>query len=264
MGRRGRGEFPPAGCRELICRGAGVAGDEEAGRPAVNAAFFALAFTAAANPKLLALDLLLIENRRPRAMFACIVAGGLGVAIAIGLVDVLLVHADAVKSQGKVSAGVDLAVGLILLAIAGLFLTGLLPRQRKAAVPAADAELAKEKKGKANSWAKRALGEPRLGLAVLIGVLVGLPGASYIAALHNLIAGKYSTGTRVAAVLVFALIEFLLIIIPWAFLELRPEGTTTMLRRSQAWLAGHAKQLMAWIALLLGAYLVISALVRLL
>ena len=104
----------------------------------MNAAFFALAFTAAANPKLLALDLLLIENRRPRAMFACILAGGLGVAIAIGLVDVLLVHADAVKSQGKISAGVDLAVGLILLALGVILLTGLLPRRRKAAAPAAD------------------------------------------------------------------------------------------------------------------------------
>jgi Sap, sulfolipid-1-addressing protein len=229
----------------------------------VNGEFFVLAFTAALNPKLLALDLLLIENRRPRAMFACILAGGLGVAIAIGLVDVLFVHADAVKSQGKVSAGVDLAVGLILLALGALLLTGTLPRRRKAA-PAADGAPGKKKKEKGDSWAQRSLREPRLGLAVLIGVLVGLPGASYIAALHNLIAGRNSTTTRVAAVVVFAVIEFLLIIVPWGFLELRPEGTTAMLRRSQAWLAGHAKQLMAWIAQLLGAYLVISALVRLL
>ena len=34
--------------------------------PVMNAEFFALAFLAALNPKLLALDLLLIENRRPR------------------------------------------------------------------------------------------------------------------------------------------------------------------------------------------------------
>jgi hypothetical protein len=42
----------------------------------VNAEFFALAFSAALNPKLLAIDLLLIENRRPRAMFLCAVARG--------------------------------------------------------------------------------------------------------------------------------------------------------------------------------------------
>ena len=91
-----------------------------------------------------------------------------------------------------------------------------------------------------------------------------LPGASYIAALHNLIVGEYSTATQIAAVVVFAIIEFLLIIIPWALLELRPEGTAAMLRRSQDWLSTHTRQLMAWIAVLLGAYLVISALTRLL
>jgi hypothetical protein len=229
----------------------------------VNGEFFVLAFTAALNAKLLALDLLLIENRRPRAMFACILAGGLGVAIAIGLVDVLFVHADAVKSQGKISAGVDLAIGLVLIAFGTLLLTGTLPRRRKAAL-AADGPPGKQKKEKGDGWAQRSLREPRLGLAVLIGVLVGLPGASYIAALHNLIAGKNSTATQVAAVIVFAIIEFFLIIIPWALLELRPEATAAMLRKSQAWLSGHAKQVLAGVAVILGTYLVISALVRLL
>jgi hypothetical protein len=70
----------------------------------MNAEFFALAFTAALNPKLLALDLLLIENRRPRAMFLCVLLGGMTVALTIGLLDVLTLHADAIKSQGKRAA----------------------------------------------------------------------------------------------------------------------------------------------------------------
>jgi hypothetical protein len=49
----------------------------------VNAELFLLAFAAALKPKLLALDLLLIKNHRPRAMSGCILASGLGVAIAI-------------------------------------------------------------------------------------------------------------------------------------------------------------------------------------
>ena len=65
----------------------------------MNAAFFGLAFTAALNPKLLGADLLIIENRRPRAMFICFLAGGLGMSITIGIVDVLFVQADAVKTQ---------------------------------------------------------------------------------------------------------------------------------------------------------------------
>ena len=109
----------------------------------------------------------------------------------------------------------------------------------------------------------KVLAEPRLGLAMLVGALIGIPGASYIAALHNLVAGNYSPATRVAAVVVFVVIDFLLIIIPFAFLELRPEATKALLKRSQDWLLGHALQLMAGIALILGAYLTISALVRL-
>ena len=66
----------------------------------MNAEFFALAFTAALNPKLLAIDLLLIENRRSRAMFLCLLLGGLTVALTIGLLDVLVLHADALKAQG--------------------------------------------------------------------------------------------------------------------------------------------------------------------
>jgi hypothetical protein len=224
----------------------------------MTAEFFVLAFTAALNPKLLAVDLLLIENRRPRAMFLSILAGGMSLAIAIGLIDVLAVRADAVSSQRSVSAGVDLALGLLLLALGLLLVAGLIPRERRG-----KAAKSNEKESKGENWAQRTLREPRLLFAFLIGVLTGLPGASYLAALHGLIAGHYSTVTEVVAVFVFALIEYLLIIIPWLCLELRPAGTAAFLRASQAWLAGHVRQLLAWICLLLGIYLVISASVRL-
>ena len=226
----------------------------------MNAEFFVLAFTAALNPKLLALDLLLIENRRPRAMFLCVLLGGMTVALTIGLLDVLTVHADAIKSQGKASAGVDLALGLLLLTVGGLLATG---RVHAEAVTSPGGNVPPEQPEKKESWAARVLAEPRLGLAMLVGALVGLPGASYLTALHHLVAGKYSTVTQVIAVVVFVVIEFLLIIIPFAFLELRPEATKALLRRSQDWLLGHAFQLMAGIALLLGAYLTVSGLVRL-
>jgi len=230
----------------------------------MSAEFFALAFLSALNPKLLALDLLLIENRRPRAMFLCLLLGGMTVAVTIGLLDVLVFHADAIKAQGKVSAGVDLALGLLLLAGGGLLATGRLHGRRKAPVPAGDGLPEKpEKPEKKDGWAQRVLAEPRLGLAMLVGALIGIPGASYLTALHNLVTGKSSTATQVAAVVIFVIIDFLLIIIPFAFLELRPEATKALLKHTQDWLMSHALQLMATIALLLGAYLTVSGLVRL-
>ena len=98
---------------------------------------------------------------------------------------------------------------------------------------------------------------------MLVGALIGLPGASYITALHNLVAGHYSTATQVLAVVVFVVIDFLLIIIPFAFLELRPEATKALLKSTQDWLLGHARQLIVAVALLLGAYLAVSGVVRL-
>jgi hypothetical protein len=227
----------------------------------MNAEFFALAFLSALNPKLLALDLLLIENRRPRAMFLCLLLGGMTVAATVGLLDVLVLHADAIKAQGTVSAGVDLAVGLLLLAAGALLATGRLHRRRKAPVPAGDGP--PDKPEKKDRWAQRVLSEPRLGLAMLVGALIGIPGATYLTALHNLVTGKSSTAIQVLAVVIFVIIDFLLIIIPFAFLELRPEATKALLKRSQDWLLSHALQLMATIALLLGAYLAISGLIRL-
>ena len=230
----------------------------------MNAEFFALAFLSALNPKLLALDLLLIENRRPRAMFLCLLLGGMTVALTVGLLDVLVFHADAIKHQASVSAGIDLALGLLLLAAGALLATGRLHGRRKAPVPAGARQPDKpEKPEKKDGWAQRMLSEPRLGLAMLVGALIGIPGASYLTALHNLVTGKSSTATQVIAVVIFVIIDFLLIIIPFAFLELRPEATKARLEHSQDWLLGHALQLMAAIALLLGAYLAISGLVRL-
>jgi hypothetical protein len=227
----------------------------------MNGAFFVLAFTAAVNPKLLAVDLLLIENRRSRAMFLCLLLGGMTVALTVGLLDVLVVHAAAITTQGKVSAGVDLAVGLVLLVVGALLATGRLPARRK--VPASAGGGPPEKPEKKDSWARRALSEPRPVLAMLVGGLIGLPGVAYLTALHNLVTGNYSTATQVVAVAVFVVVEFLLIIIPFAFLELRPEATKALLKHAQDWLTSHTLQVMAAIALLLGAYLAVSGLVRL-
>jgi hypothetical protein len=232
----------------------------------MNAEFFGLAFLAGLNPKLLALDLLLIENRRPRAMFLWLLVGGLTVGVTLGLLDVLVFHIDAINNQRSVGAGVDLALGLFLLVAGALVATGRVHGRRKAPVPAGGQPTEKERTGgkkQKDGWAQRMLAEPRLRLAVLAGAVIGIPGASYLTALHHLVAGNYSTATEVIAVFVFVIISFFLIIIPYAFLELRPEATKTRLKHSQIWLRSHAKRLIVVVALLLGAYLTISALVRL-
>ncbi len=199
----------------------------------MNAAFFGLAVLAALNPKLFAVD-----------------------SLAVGLLDVFVLQADAISSQGSASAGLDLALGVPLVVIGALVATGRLHGRRRAPAPARD--------GQRGGWAQRALREPRFGLAIVLGAVAGTPGATYITALHQLVTGTSATAVQAAAVAVFVLIEFSLVIIPFVFLQFRPEATTAQLQRSHDWLMGHARQLMAGVALFVGAYMVISGLVRLL
>ena len=223
----------------------------------MTAAIFGLACLAALNPKLLAMDLIFMGNRRPRLLFTCFLLGGMGIALAIGLLDVFVVHADAIKAQGSSSAGLDLALGIPLLAVGALLATGHVHRRRRTA-PSAE-----RRQGKLNDWAQRVLRDPRLGLVVLIGVVAGAPGASYIVALHLLVTGKAPTAAKVIAVVVFVLVEFALVIIPFAALAARPEGTEQAVKHLRDWLVGHARQLVGAAALLAGGYMVISGLLRL-
>ena len=121
-----------------------------------------------------------MANKRPRLMFICFLLGGVGLALEIGLLDVFVLQEDAIKAQGSASAGLDLALGVPLLALGALLATGHLHRQRRAPAQAED-----EKPSKLTAWARRVLYEPRFALAVLIGAVVGTPGASYVTALQR-------------------------------------------------------------------------------
>jgi len=215
--------------------------------------FFALAFSTVLNPKLYALDLVLIANRRPRLMFIAFLIGGIGLNVTLGLLDVLVFQADAVSTQSSISAGLELAIGVFLLAAGAVVASGR-PRRKETTADST----AKE------GWAERNLREPRPWLALGIGALAGTPGAAYITALHNLVTGHYSTATQVAAVFVFNLIQWSPVLVPFALLELRPEATKRALQGVIDWLTSHARRIGAALAFAVGAYLTISGLARLL
>jgi hypothetical protein len=151
----------------------------------MNAAFFGLAGLAALNPELLIIDLVLATNKRPRLMFLCFLLGGMGLAITVGLVDVFVVHLDAIKTQNHSSAGIDLALGIPLLAVGALLAANHLHVHRRRPHPPP-----RKLPSELENWALRALHEPRRGLAVLVGLAVGIPGASYLLALHHLVASR--------------------------------------------------------------------------
>ena len=117
---------------------------------------------------------------------------------------------------------------------------------------------------KLESWAVRVLDEPRNGLAVLIGAAVGTPGASYLLALHNLVSSKTAATIATVAVFIFVTINFAPVIIPSAFVAVKPQGTEDSIKRFKDWIVSHDRQLAAAAALLAGGYMIISGTLRLL
>jgi hypothetical protein len=117
---------------------------------------------------------------------------------------------------------------------------------------------------KLQSWAVRVLHEPRYGLAVLIGAAAGTPGASYLLALHHLIASKTPAAVAVIAVLVFVTINFALVLVPFGFEMVRPQGTADAVKRFKDWIVSHERQIAAAAALLAVAFMVITGTLRVL
>ncbi len=224
----------------------------------MNAAFFGLAGLAALNPKLLVVDLILAGNQRPRQMFLCFLLGGIGLGVAVGLLDVFVLHADALKTQGHASARLDLILGIPLLVVGALLASNHLPRRRRP-----HHRTAHKPPSKLHVWAGRVLHEPRYGLAVLIGAAVGTPGAEYLLALHHLVTGKYPIALQVAGVFVFCIINFALVIIPFVFFVTEPAGAGAAIKRFKVWLTTHEREIAAAVALIAGGYMVISGLIRL-
>jgi Sap, sulfolipid-1-addressing protein len=223
-----------------------------------------LALVAAFNPKLLIIDLILAGNKNPRLMFLCFLLGGIAVGLTVGLLDLFLLHTGATKTQNHVSGGIDLALGIPLLAAGALLATNHVHVHRRRHHPPPTDKPKDKQPSKLSVWAQQALHEPRYALAVLIGAAVGTPGASYLLALHHLKTGKYPIAVAVLAVIVFVLITFVLVIVPFAFWTFRPEGTEKAIQGFKDWLASHARQVAAGVALVAGGFMVISGLLRVL
>ena len=87
---------------------------------------------------------------------------------------------------------------------------------------------------------------------------------SYLIALHHLISAKTPAAIAVVAVLVFVLINFALVIVPFALILSRPEGTVDKITRFKNWIFSHERQIAAAVALFAGGYMVVSGTLRVL
>jgi hypothetical protein len=223
--------------------------------------FFFFAFTAALNPTLLGATTVMLLLPKPKRLLIGYLLGAMFTSITLGLVIVFSIEDSSVVDTTKntLSPAANFALGGILLVIAYVLATG---RDEKRKERREQKKAAKEPSGPPR-W-QRVMQRGRARDTFIVGALLTLPGASYLAGLHNLAGQDLSTVPTVLAVLAFNVIMLALLEIPTLGYLLAPEKTPAAVDRLKAAISSHGRQWAMWGAAVIGSLLLLRGVIELL
>ncbi|HEX3737734.1 MAG TPA: GAP family protein [Solirubrobacterales bacterium] len=218
---------------------------------------FLLSLLAMFNPTLLAAVTIMMLLPQPRKLISGYLVGAYLASIGLGMAIVFSLHNSSGVESGKktLSPVEDLAFGVILAIVGWVLLSG-----RATEIKERRRQRKEEKHGPAEhkeSLPERLLGRGSARISFAVGVLLSLPGASYLVALDKIAKLDWPTTSTALAVIVFCLIEQLLLELPLIGFWAAPEWTERAVVRFREWIAQNAVRAGGWIALTLGCLLII-------
>ena len=196
-----------------------------------------LSVTASLNPTLIAATTVMLLLERPSRLMVGYLLGAYMTSITLGLVIVFSLSNSSTTNttENTLSPAVDIALGGIALAAAFVLYTGRHERlkERRQARKAA-----KPDKGPPR-W-QRELSKGSARTTFVVGALLTLPGASYLAGLDEIHKLKYSTTATVLVVIGFNLVMLWLLEVPLASFVIAPDWTPRAIIRAKGWVSRHA------------------------
>ncbi len=219
---------------------------------------FLLALAAALNPTLVAASTVMMLLPNPKRLMVGYLLGALMTSITLGLVIVFsLEGSNAVQAtQNTLSPAATMTLGGIALAVAFVLATG---RHRTVA----ERRRARKQGKRPPRW-QQALGRGSARSTFVVGALLTLPGASYLAGLSRIDRLDYSTAETVLLVVVFNLIMLALLEVPLLCFAIAPTWTVGAIDRAKAWIGRHGHQFAVTVLTVLGALLMTKGLIELL
>ena len=218
--------------------------------------------TAMANPTLVAVTTVMLLLPNPRRLMVGYLVGALVMSISIGLAIVFAFqNAGAVQTAKKtVNPVIDIVVGVLLLLIAALLASGRPSqvRQRRRARKAENGE----KKKKTPRWQRILIERGSARIAVVVGALLTLPGASYLAALHGIIHLDASPTATVLVVLLVNVIMLAPLEVPLIAFTVAPEATPGAIVRVRDWFSRNGLRGAIYGAAILGALLIVRGVIE--
>jgi len=219
-----------------------------------------LSLLSSLNPTLLAATTVMLLLERPEKMMLGYLIGALMTSITLGLVIVFSLSGSGTVSTTKktLSPAVDIALGGLALVIAWVLHSGRLDRyrehrrERKAAKP----------NDRPPRW-QRQLSKGSARATFVVGALLTLPGASYLAALAIIDRKDYSTPVIVVVVVAFNLVMLWMLEVPILAYAIAPAKTPQAIDRAKGWVSRHAYTFALRGSATIGALLVIKGTVGL-
>jgi hypothetical protein len=226
---------------------------------------FVLSLLAMFTPTLLAAVTIMMLLPNPKKLMLGYLFGAYLTSISLGLLIVFELDGSAAVSTSKntLGPGEDLILGVLLLTIAFVLGTGRAEplrerRQRRKELKEAEAE------GKTKeSLPERMIGKGDPRLTFVAGVLLTLPGVSYLTALGRIAKLDASSVEIVVLVVTFCLIQLLLIELPLLGYAFAPDWTKDAVTRFRAWLSRNGRQAAVVGAAAIGGLLVLRGIIEL-
>ncbi len=222
---------------------------------------FVFALTAALNPTLVAASTVMMLLPNPVRLMLGYLAGALLTSITLGILIVYELKGSGLVGTTKhtLGPGATTAIGVMLLLLALVLGTG---RDQRMAERRHARKAGKPDKGPPR-W-QRALGKGSARITFVVGALLTLPGASYIAGLTRISSLHYSKPATVASIVLFNLIMLALLEIPLLCFAVAPNWTPNAIERAKAWIGRHWRRFAVRFLAVIGALLVIKGVLQLL
>jgi hypothetical protein len=220
----------------------------------------AWAFLAALNPTLLAATTVMLLLERPLRLMLGYWLGAMFMGVTLGLVIVFALEGSSTVKTTKstLSPIADFVLAGIFLVLAAVLARGGKkggPEGRQSRRSKRSAE------SKTPKWQQQ-LSKGTARTTFVIGALLSLPGATYLAGLDHMHKLHYSTVVTVLLVIGFNLVQLLLIEIPMIAFKVAPTQTPIAVGRSKEWALAHWRAVAVWGLIVVSVALTVKGIVE--
>jgi hypothetical protein len=203
-----------------------------------------LALLASLSPTALLVAAVYLGSARPKVTGAFYLAGALAMSLIMGVVLLVVLRSANLNrpAQHEPRYGLRLGLGILLL-VAAVVLA-----RRKSRPP----DPAKPQQG----FVSKLVASPSPLTALLAGLLVFAPGATFLAALQVIATSRADVQQTAVALIVVVVINVLFVWLPIVLYLVAPQVTTRYLTAFNGWLRAHGKAILVWVLIVAGAIMI--------